>query len=458
MAGMSVDGLISGLDTTSLVAQLVQAEGAPKAQLQTRLTTTEAAATAYRQVNTRFDAVRTAAESLTKPELWSTAKATSSSSGVTVTVGTQPQVGSLTFSVTGIAAAHSLVTTGTPLPNTTDPAGFGSSLQIRNKDGSDRGPAIPIGGNGSLTEVVKAINASDKGLTAAAVQVGPGRFQLQVTAKDSGAANEFSLGGHTLGIATQGTDAALKVGTGPGAYTVTSGTNTFADLMPGVTLAVSKLETGVTVGVSSDPDAVAAKVKSLVDTVNGALNSIKTYSAAKGGPVAVLKGDSSLMNLSSQLLTGMSDAVGADGSPWTVGLRLEKDGTVLFDQTRFTAALKADPALAQRMIAGRAAGVGPDGVSGGTDDVPAVTGVAQRLFDVARSASDATTGRLTQLAKGRDDLAKDIQKRIDAWDLRLVHRRETLTRQFTAMETALSSMKNQSNWLAGQLASLPSSS
>ena len=83
-------------------------------------------------------------------------------------------------------------------------------------------------------------------------------------------------------------------------------------------------------------------------------------------------------------------------------------------------------------------------------------GVAQRVFDLAKAATDTTTGTLVTLAKGRDQLAKDIEKRIDAWDLRLAQRKETLTRQFTAMETALSSMKNQSNWLAGQISSLPS--
>ena len=45
---------------------------------------------------------------------------------------------------------------------------------------------------------------------------------------------------------------------------------------------------------------------------------------------------------------------------------------------------------------------------------------------------------------------------VDAWDLRLVKRKETLTRQFTAMETALSSLRNQSTWLAGQINGLPS--
>jgi flagellar hook-associated protein 2 len=54
-------------------------------------------------------------------------------------------------------------------------------------------------------------------------------------------------------------------------------------------------------------------------------------------------------------------------------------------------------------------------------------------------------------------MAKDITDRIADWDLRLAKRKETLTAQFTAMETALSSLKNQSTWLAGQINSLPHS-
>jgi flagellar hook-associated protein 2 len=450
MAGMSVDGLISGLDTTSLITQLVQAEGAPQAQLKTKLTTTQAAATAYRQVNTRFDAVRTAAEALTKPELWNSAKATSSSSTVTATLSSSAQTGSLTFSVEGLASAHSLITTGAPWSSTTESAGFGSSIQIVNRDGSNRGDPITIGGTGSLADVVTAINASDAKLSAAAVQVAPGKYQLQISAEETGSANAFSIAGKTLGVATEAADAHLEVGTGPAAYDVYSSTNTFAELMPGATLTATKADPGVqvTVGVAADPQAIAGKVKALVDAVNNALSGIKTYTAAAGGPTAVLKGDSGLIGLASRVRTEVSDAVGDDGSPWGAGIRLEKDGTVVFDEARFLEKLKADPALVQRLVGGRPASTGE----------VAVEGVAQRVFDLARVTTDTTTGTLMSLAKGRDDLVKDIQKRIDAWDLRLAQRKQTLTRQFTAMETALSSMKNQSTWLAGQLNSLSSSS
>ncbi|NEK57838.1 flagellar filament capping protein FliD [Geodermatophilus sabuli] len=446
---MTVDGMISGLDTTSLINSLVQAEGAPQAQLKTRLSTTTASANAYRSINTRFDAVRAAAETLTKPETWAMSRASSSTNTVTASLGSAPQTGSLAFSVEKLASSHAVITNGTPFGSTADNAGFGSSIQVLNKDGSSRGTPIAIGGTGSLADVVTAINGStDAKLSATAVQVSPGKYQLQVTSKETGAAAEFSLAGQTMGIVTPAGDAQLKVGTGPGAYDVFSATNSFVELMPGATIAVSKADPGVqvTVGVTADPEGVAAKVKSLVDAINSALGGIKTFTAAEGGPAAVLKGDSALMNLSGRVLTAVSDAVGSSGSPAAAGLQLQKDGTVLFDAGKFAEKLKADPALVQKLFTGTPADGG----------AAAVKGVVQRVHELAKSSTDVTTGTLTLLAQGRDALAKNIQTRIEAWDLRLAQRRDTLTRQFTAMETALSSMKNQSSWLAGQISSLPS--
>src|SRR4051794_6293930 len=444
---MSVDGLVSGLDTTSLINSLVQAEGAPQAELKTRLTTTEAAAKAYRSINTYFDAVRTAAENLAKPETWALAKASSSSGSVVATLGSTPQPGSLTVNVTAVAATHSMVSTGR-WAALDKPAGF-TSLDIK-IGGTTK--TITVGGAGTLADAVSAVNnATDVKVAASTVQVAPGQYALQLTAEESGLAAAFDVSasaGRGFKTTSQGADATLTLGTTTDALQVSSPTNTFTGLMPGLTLTVSKPENGITIGVTADPDGVVAKVKSFVDAVNNALQGIKTFTSSTGGPTAVLKGDSGLMSLASRVLTAVSDAVGTIGSPGAAGLPLDKFGKVDFKPEKFIEKLKADPTLVQKLFTGTPAA--------GT--TAAVQGVAQRVRDLAKSSSDATTGTLTLLAKGRDDLADDIKKRIDAWDLRLAQRRQTLTRQFTAMETALSSMRNQSNWLAGQLNSLPSSS
>jgi len=447
MAGMSVDGLISGLDTTSLVAQLVQAEGAPQAQLKTRLSVTQAAATAYRSVNSRFDAIRTAADALLKPETWAAKKASSSSTGVAVTAGATAAAGSLTFEVKNTAAAHAIVS-GANWNATTDAYGMTTPIDVR-RNGVSVG-SITVGGTGTLADAVSAINASPHGLSATAVQDSSGKYRVQVSSKTTGAASAFDLGdATTFSTSTVGVDAKVTVGSaGQTTYDVVSSTNTFATLMDGVAITVSKPETA-TVSVASDPDAVAAKVQALVDAANSALNSVRDNTNPKGGASSTLKGDTALRNLASLVLQAVSSAVGGDGSAALAGIELNRNGTVDFTRADFLAALQADPAKVQRLFSG-------------TDAVP---GIGRRLQDVAQDATgttaagtDPTKGILTQLAQGRDRLATDITRRIEAWDLRLAQRKETLTRQFTAMETALSSMKNQSTWLAGQLSSLSSSS
>jgi flagellar hook-associated protein 2 len=447
---MTVDGMISGLDTTSLINSLVQAEGAPQAQLKTKLSTTNASASAYRSINTRFDAVRTAAEALTKPDVWATAKASSSSESVVASLGSAPQTGNLVVNVTAVSATHGMASKDR-WAGLDAPANF-TSLDI--KVGATT-TTIPIGATATLDDAVKAINDSDAKVSASTVQVAPGQYALLLSADESGVAASFDVTasagagvGAGFAMTSQGADAKLTLGTTADALEISSPTNTFTGLMPGLTLTVGKPANAVTIGVTADPDAVAAKVKSLVDAVNSALGGIKTYTAAGGGATAVLKGDSGLMTLASRVLNAVSYAVGDNGSPAAGGLQLNKDGTVAFDSAKFVEKLKADPSVVHKLFTGTPA-------DGATEAVP---GVVQRVLELATTTTDTTTGTLTKLAEGRDSLAKDIQARIDAWDLRLAKRKETLTRQFTAMETALSSMKNQSTWLAGQISSLPTSS
>ena len=449
---LSIGGLASGLDMQSLINQLMRAEAVPQAALKTRLSIATATAGAYRSVNTRFDALRTAAETMLEPGTWTAVKATSSAAGVAATAAAGAPTGSLTFDVKNTAAAHSVVS-GINWTATTDPYGLTSPIEVRAADGTVKG-TITVGGDGTLADAVKAINDSELGLSATAVEVADGQYRLQVTAETSGAAASFDLGdAGTFAVATRGVDATLTVGSGTGAYDVTSSSNTFADLMSGVTITVSKPETAVTVEVAADPAAVTTKMQALVDAANHVLNGIKASTDPRGGAAATLKGDSALRGLAGRVLEAVSFAVGGDGSPVTIGLELDEDGTFAFDAAKFSAALADDPALAQRLGAGGPAGPGPDGISGNGDDV--VPGVAQRLLDIAKAASDTTTGTLTLLAEGRDDLAGNIRDRIEAWDVRLVARRAALTRQFTAMETALSGLQSQSSWLAGQIGALP---
>jgi len=456
------------MDTTSLVSQLLQAEAGPQTALKTRLSASQTAASAYRTVNTTVAAVRAAAEALTTSSVTSGRKATSDNTAVTVSASTAAMAGTgLTFTPASLAATHTVLSNSEWTSTTGDVRlqEPGWPIEIRKADGTTVVGTVDVAPGATLADAVTAINNSNLGVKATIVSLSPTKHRLQLVSTTPGLDGTFIVKSATESDAAAGSgftatrtgqNATLDLGNG---VVATSSSNTFADLMPGVSVTISAVSgTPVTVSVAADPDAVSTKMQTLVDAVNSALSNVRTYTSTASGSTAALKGEYAVTSLAGQLLTAVSSGVGSDGSPAQLGLQLTKDGKVTFDKAKFATALKDNPALVQRMVGGAVASNGPDGVVGGTDDVVAVTGLATRLLAVAKSASDSTTGSLVALANGQDSLAKDYTSRIAAWDLRLAKRKETLTRQFTAMETALSSLKNQSTWLAGQINSLPSSS
>ncbi|MGY2082620.1 flagellar filament capping protein FliD [Blastococcus sp. SYSU DS0539] len=445
-------GLISGMDTGALVSQLMQVEAAPQTALRTKLSTTQTTAGAYRTVNTALQALVTAAETALKPATWTSTKGTSSAGSVTVASAAGASPGSLSFTVASVAATHSTVST-TRWGSTTTAANL-TDLTVTSLDGTTTKGTIALDGTETLDQVAAKVNArTDLGLTASVVQTGTDQFALQISAATSGKDAAFALSGSEIFKATSvGQDAELRVGTTADAYSVTSASNVFQGVLAGTTLTVSQVESSpVTVSVVSDPDAVTGKVTALVDAVNSALDTIRKQTNNAPGSTAALRGEYAVTQIAGQLLQAVSAAVGGD-SPARIGFELTRDGKLTFTKDTFTAALEDDPALAERLLTGIPAGTDANG-----NPVAAVPGIAERLRGVAQTASDATTGTLTSLAKGQDSQARDLQDRIAAWDVRLAKRKQMLTRQFTAMETALSSLQNQSNWLAGQLGSLPSS-
>ena len=130
---------------------------------------------------------------------------------------------------------------------------------------------------------------------------------------------------------------------------------------------------------------------------------------------------------------------GDGGSLADLGLQTDRYGKLVLDEAAFKKAYAADPAAVQARL------TAPD------------TGFVSRVGEVAKAASDRVDGTLTTAITGRNDAISRLDDGIEAWDLRLELRRTALTRQFTALETALNQMNSQSSWLAGQLSSLTTS-
>jgi flagellar hook-associated protein 2 len=456
MAGMSVStGLISGINYDSMIGQLMQVEANPQTLLKNQLVAVQADAAAYRAVNTRFDALRTAAAALTADSAFTAVKASSSNTTVAATAGATAVGGSVSFTVKQLATAHSMIST---TPWSAPDQQFGSSTFSFTPKGATAATDIPItttnAAGPTLADAVAAINASDKGLTASAVRVQDGEYRLQVTAKATGDKASFTVGSAGSWTAvTTGKDAELSLG--ESGLSVYSDTNTFTGLMADTSITVSKTGESASVTVAKDPSAAASKMASLVAAANSLLDSVTSYTDTKNAS-ALLKGDSTLRGLSNQILDIVSSGIGGISAS-TIGVQLTKDGKFTFDSAVFTAKMASDPAAVKDMLTKKAiVNAGFDGISGNADDKTSPVGFAAKLEALAKGASDTTSGTLVLMAKSEDSLATDLKARIDDWDTRLALRRDTITRQFTAMETALGTLQNQASWLTSQIAGLPS--
>ena len=447
MAGSaSISGLASGLDTATIVSQLMQLEAVPQSRLRTKVSTQESAVKVLQDLNTKLAALTAKAEALAGSSAWSPVTATSSSDKVTVTTTSGATATSLAFTVESTAKAHQVVHSRAAALTDVVVTG-GTTVRVARPDGTSVDVET---GDGTLKGLLTAINAdSSLGLRATTIQDGSGLHRLRVESVTAGSASDFSLvngdGSALLGAAdviADGSDAVLRLGANT---TITSASNQFADLVPGVTITLSPdtpAGTSVVSNVSTDSAKVSADVKALVEALNAVLTEIDTATKVGGVGTSVgpLGGDSGLRAIRDQLVNTLYSSAGTGLA--SVGVQLDRSGKFAFDEKAFAGAYAADPV----------------GTAAQFTAAPVASGDADRLAKAADRAGDPFTGAVSGAIKGRKDAIERLNDDIDRWDTRLELRRTTLTRQYTALETALGRMNSQSSWLAGQISSLPTRS
>ncbi len=396
MAGLTtVDGLVSGLNTSQLISQLMQLEAQPQTALKAKVQTTQTVLASYQSVNTKLSALRTAAQSLNDASTWQTMKGTSSSSSVAVTASATAAAGSFTFDVTRLATAQSSISSAT-FSGLSAQVSDGGPVVITKADGS----TVTINaGDGSLGAVAASINANaDAGVKAASIQVSPGVYRLQLTSATTGEPGAFSVSGlgDFVGLSAAG-NAEITVGKGSaGEYTITSSSNTFKDAIPGTSFTVSALESGVTLSVATDSSGLADKMQALVDAANAALNEISKQTSYNAGTktASPLLGDSTVRNLQQNILGTVSTLLGNGTSTANLGIQLTKSGTLTFDRNTFLDAFAADPVKVRQAVTSSGSfAPSSSGLTGTVSLVRASEGMREGPLAVAvtQAATRATT-------------------------------------------------------------------
>lgn len=315
---ISVDGLISGLDTTSIVKQLIDLERRPVTLLQNKQATLASQQMAWQEVNTRLLAFETSAGSLSTASKFNSNTASflnNSSTGATpLTVAADSTVAAGSYSVVvnqlakeqKYAANESFGSSATAL-------GLAGTMTLTNSSGSWN---ISIAASDTLDGIRTKINASGAPVTAGIINAGTSAspaYRLTLTGEDTGAASLFSVSSPS-GLSFTQTQAAQDALFTLDGISVTKDSNTVTDAISGATLNLQAAGSG-TVTFATDYGAIIDKVQSFVSAYNDLTDYIKeqfTYSATTNEKGALF-GNSSLRNIQDRLRTAVNGVLaGAD--------------------------------------------------------------------------------------------------------------------------------------------------
>ncbi|OIH86764.1 hypothetical protein BLJ79_02035 [Arthrobacter sp. UCD-GKA] len=428
--GLALDGLASGLDTTSLIKSLMQVEAIPQNILKNKVSATKTMVAALQALNTKVADLATLTAKLAKPESLQLFNTSGSSEGLKVTTSAGATSGTLDLMVDKLAQSQLQVSA--PVTE------WDASTFTITAGGTDT--AIVATSN-SLDDIISAVNASDSGVKAVKVSAGNGEYRVQFSATETGVANKFMISGTGVPLTAvrDAQDAEITLWAGSTApQTITSSTNTFASLLPGVDVTVSKVSTEpVTVSIERDNEATSKVASDLVNSLNDLFKFIAANSAVTSGTGGatsgmIFTGDSTARDVKQRIMDAAIMPIDSK-SPSEIGISITKDGKLEFDAEKFSKALAEDPARVESVL----------------------TTISSRVSTVASNMSDKYDGAITSRIKGQESVVSRLDTQVEDWDRRLSSREATLKRIYSSLEVQLSNLNSQQSYLASQLASLP---
>lgn len=353
-------GVGSGIDTASLIDQLISASHDPKSSaLKTKEDLNTAQVSAIGQASSAISGFSSALTQLISGGTLFTQPTVSDSSVLGATAVPGARIGTLStqIEVRQLAQAQSLVSAN--LTDVTSTVGKGTlTLTVGGQDY----PITIDDTNNNLVGLARAINLKGSGVTASIVQDangarlvlkgGSGAAQAFTLAAGAGAEADLSRftyspsvsGGMTR--AQQAQDALLRLD----GVDVSRATNSIGDLIDGVKLELKAAKPGTTIalGASRPADSLKQAVTDFVDTYNALKSNLDELTKAASGSTAAgpLHSDTGIRQLRQQLQRLTSTPLASGGTYSTlaeVGVATQRDGTLTVNTAQLDAALTNDP-------------------------------------------------------------------------------------------------------------------
>lgn len=338
---ISFGGIASGLDTASIIAALSSLNQRPIALLEQKRAEFGSLKKRYEELDDKLSTLRDKARNLAKSKDFLAFSAASSKSDV-LTASASGAAGVGAFDVTVNSLAKSQVNASNGYADfTTTSAGTGT---INITVGGTQ-HAISVGtGQDTLEGIRDRINAADIGVSATIVSSGTGStpFQIVLQSDETGTEKAFTVDmtSFTGSLSFTNQQTATNASISVNGMTFERQTNTISDVVPGVTLnLVATSATPVSVSVTTDTDTIKKRVQEYVDAHTDLVNFMNSNIKAvndKGGP---FNGESTVRNIKNRLLSQLTSGGYPGGTLKTlaeVGVKLQNDGTLTFDSTKFS--------------------------------------------------------------------------------------------------------------------------
>ncbi|OGP24240.1 MAG: hypothetical protein A2X93_00515 [Deltaproteobacteria bacterium GWC2_56_8] len=440
MAISATSGVVSNIDYQTLISQLVGIRRQSITQLSEDKKTLEKTNSAYSNLNSKVDELKSAADALRNMSAFKVFKTTVSDETILGgTASSTASKGSYSIVVTNIAKAHKIAADGFAAETSTI-AGAAGSFKFTVGAGAEQ--TVAVDATTTLAGLRDSINALGAGVTASIVNDGSATpYRLILTSSSTGASNGVTVTQNDTTVAFNTTlqaaqDASFTVDT----MAFTRASNTITDVITGVTLDLKSGDAAktVTLSVDRDSDKIAEKVTELLDKYNSVVSYIKANNRydSETKVAGAFFGDTVARSIWDDLRKVMSGAVA--GLPDTmsrllhIGVTSSTDGVYSLDSSKLKTALSSNF----------------DDVVALFEDGTTTDGFGALMYNSASYITDTADGRI----KGRQDGLQDNIKKIDD-DIRnkeytLSLYEDQLRAQFMGLESMLASLKTQSSFLS----------
>ena len=442
MSAVSFGGLATGLDTGSIITQLVELKRMPIYRLEDRKKGFQNQITALGTLKSKLLALQTAAKTLDTANEFSSLKSTSSDDKyVTVKAGTNAAPGSYDIKVTSLAKTQKDLSQG--YNSLSDSMGTGILSFTVGGETTD----LSLVGYTSLEALAGLINENVDGVSASIINDGSGTnaYHLVLSGEEAGTANSFAVdasgisGGVTPVFTNQQTaaDAHLMVD----GISVTATSNNSDQIISGLTINLldisfdpdNGLDKTIHIDVGIDTEGVAEIVICFFDSYNDLFSFIEEQSQSEGD----LRSNPTLRSVASRIenifATSLQGGLGDIKSFSQVGISRGSSGRQLsWNEEKFKSALLDDFSGVRDLFIEREGNLGKTYLID-----TAIDNMTDNLDGLFKISTDALNSKI----ENADHTITRYESSVAAYQL-------MMERKFTAMELMVSQLQAQGSYLS----------